>query len=201
MKKLLFGLIATVLFGNLSFGQSEQNKLRDDNDFIELVLEMNNFKKFIESTISEQKLSLDDVTKQLNDLNNKNLDYDTQMTEVNKIFKRSVSNQYINHMEIFNSKWNLINKKFANIDSKYLEDEYLAVLNKIGSVSVSGVVECGWRYNLFIAAAGAAVVLCHGGCDTTALATTAGLGIPVCVWACGTILVATGVLCYDNYCL
>jgi hypothetical protein len=59
---------------------------------------------------------------------------------------------------------------------------------------------CGWRYNLCIVAAGAAAVLCHAGCDTTALATTAGLGIPACVWACTTLQVAASVQCYDTYC-
>lgn len=59
---------------------------------------------------------------------------------------------------------------------------------------------CGWRYSVCLGAVFASAVLCHAGCDTTALATTAGLGITVCVAACGALQVFGSVTCYDKYC-
>ena len=59
---------------------------------------------------------------------------------------------------------------------------------------------CGWRYYLCAGAATAGAILCQGGCDTTALAFTAGFGIPACVVLCGTLQVAAIATCADNYC-
>lgn len=198
MKKLVFGFLATVMIANVSFGQNNNN-LSEDNDFIELVAEMNSFKNFIDETITKQNLSLNNVVNQLSEINNQKLDYETQLLEINKIFNKSVSDRYIDHMKIFNTNWMSINKKFKSITPKYLEEEYLAVMNKTDA-SFSGGTGCGWRYNLCIVAAGAGAVLCHAGCDTTALAVSAGLGIPACIWLCGTLQVAASVQCYDTYC-
>ncbi len=78
-----------------------------------------------------------------------------------------------------------------NLTQEVLQDEFYIVMNVTN--------RSGWRYGLCIAAAVAGSVLCHAGCDTTALATTAGLGIPACVWACGTLQVMASVQCYDSY--
>lgn len=59
---------------------------------------------------------------------------------------------------------------------------------------------CGWRYYLCGAAATVGAILCHAACDGTALATTAGLGIPACVAACGTAQAYALVQCSDTYC-
>lgn len=192
--------MAMVLLSNSSFGQIALN-LRDDNEFVDLVIEMNDFKNFIDITINKQNLSLNDVINKLNGINDKKLNYETQLTEINKVFNISVSDRYLKHMKIFNKNWASINRKFQNITSKYLEEEYQAVMNKKAANFSSGSgVGCGWQYNLCIAAAGAGAVLCHGGCETTALATTAGLGIPACIWLCSTLQVAASVQCYDTYC-
>lgn len=60
--------------------------------------------------------------------------------------------------------------------------------------------DCGWRFYVCSGAATAGAILCHAGCDTTALATTAGLGIPACVAICGTLQVWALVQCTDSYC-
>lgn len=54
--------------------------------------------------------------------------------------------------------------------------------------------------SLCIVAPSATAVLCHAACDTTALATTAGLGIPACVLACGLVQVYMSVECMDKHC-
>lgn len=63
-------------------------------------------------------------------------------------------------------------------------------------LTVNKVSDCGWRYSLCIAAATAGSILCHSSC----IGGTAGLGTPACIVLCGTIQVAAGVACIDNYC-
>jgi hypothetical protein len=60
--------------------------------------------------------------------------------------------------------------------------------------------DCGWRYYLCASAATAGAILCHGACEGTAIASTAGLGIPACVFACGTMQAYLIVECGDKYC-
>jgi hypothetical protein len=69
-------------------------------------------------------------------------------------------------------------------------------------VSNGGGVDspCTWGYGVCIAGATAAAVLCHASCDTTALATTAGLGIPACVGLCATVQTAASLACYKTFC-
>ncbi len=111
-----------------------------------------------------------------------------------------MSERLVEHMEVFNDNWRMLKSNYIDIedDSNVIEDALMeAIIDNTVIVSNGG---CGWRYNLCIVAAGAAAVLCHGGCNTTALATTAGLGIPVCVLACGTLQVYASVQCVDTYC-
>lgn len=59
---------------------------------------------------------------------------------------------------------------------------------------------CGWRNNLCVVAAGAAAVLCHGGCMATVIPATLGVGAIGCVALYGTIQIASSVACFDNFC-
>jgi len=62
------------------------------------------------------------------------------------------------------------------------------------------VADCGWRYYLCASAATAGAILCHGTCESSAIATTAGLGIPACVALCSTLEIEAMVQCHDSYC-
>lgn len=62
------------------------------------------------------------------------------------------------------------------------------------------VADCSWKYYGCSAAATAGAILCHAGFDTTALATTAGLGIPACVLACGTLQAWAIIECEERFC-
>lgn len=220
MKKIVFGLVATFSFLNLLSCSNDNNiekentvnnrksdsnifiqeKLSNDSNFIELVVEMEKFKNYTKDIIEKNKLDINNVQLELNSLNAENFDYDTQIKRINFIFKTDISERYAEHYKIFNKNWIAIKNKYSNIEIKNLEEAYNTVLSKTdaGLSDLSG--GCGWRYNLCIAAAGAGAVICHASCDTTALATTAGLGIPACVWACTTLQVAASVQCYDTYC-
>lgn len=167
------------------------HKLSDNQNFINLVNEMNSFSNQISAIVKRNNLSINTVNSELNDLNSRNLDFDSQLDEINKIFKEDVTILYLNHHKIFNENWKKINELNINLTQEVLQDEFYIVMN--------GTNRSGWRYGLCIAAAAAGAVLCHAGCDTTALATTAGLGIPACVWACGTLQVMASVQCYDSY--
>ena len=69
-----------------------------------------------------------------------------------------------------------------------------------GAVEEGEAAGCDWRYYLCSGASTAGAILCHASCETTALATTAGLGIPACVVACGTLQAFAIVQCSDSYC-
>ena len=176
-----------------------QNKLSDDPNFIELIKEMKSFENLINATTKKNNLSINDVQLKLNELSNKNLDYDLQLNEVNKIFKSNVTKSYINHVKSFNENWYAVKVKYPKITLNDIQEGCVDVMDK-AYVNTGGDGCDGWRFGLCAAAATAGAILCHAGCDTTALATTAGLGIPACIWLCGTIQVAAIVSCGDSYC-
>lgn len=68
------------------------------------------------------------------------------------------------------------------------------------SMTTLGTEKCGWRYYLCAGAATSGAILCHGACSGTAIATTAGLGIPACVAGCGIMQAYLIVECGDKYC-
>jgi len=119
-------------------------------------------------------------------------------------------------MATFKTSWKTISSTYETITPQMMEQEYGQVVAKLNkqvrlydyrffdknddTINQLVVADCGWRYSLCIVAGGAAAVLCHAGCDTTALATTAGLGIPACVALCLTVQLAVSADCYADYC-
>ncbi len=212
MKKLVFGLIATVLFMNFSIANplikgnlneivinlNNPKSISEDQNFIDLVLEMENFSLYIYEAIKD-KNQIESVKNQLEELNNKSLDYNNQLIEIDKIFNSSVSERVVVNMNVFSLKWKQITSKYKYINNNELTDAYGLVVEKLIKENKINTSRRGWRYSLCIVAAGAGAVLCHAACDTTALATTAGLGIPACIALCGTLQVFASVQCYDNY--
>ncbi|MFN4199434.1 MAG: hypothetical protein ACK4FS_10450 [Flavobacterium sp.] len=219
MKKLIYSLSIVILFScsnennnnenvnskhnqlntNFRLNENDQliaNQISEEAKFIELVIEMQSFKDYIAQKIELNNLTLADVQSELEALNDLNLNYEDQIAEINNIYKENVEQRYNEHLSIYNNTWFYIKEKYEIEDIEILEEASFLVAQRYLSADVG----CGWRYYLCIGAATAAAVLCHGGCNTTALATTAGLGIPACVWACGTIQISMSVGCYDNYC-
>lgn len=197
------------LFGCLQKSEinapADAKKLNENKMFIKLVLETSSFLEFLSQTAKTNSLNMTDVSNKLNDVREKNLSYEDQMIEINRLFKSSVSFRLIKHMKTYKETWPLLLKTYKNISSEVLISEAAEVIyesrySSENNIRATAMVDCGWRYSLCIAAATMGAIICHAGCDTTALATTAGLGIPACIAACGTLQVFAGVQCYDNYC-
>jgi hypothetical protein len=215
MKKLILGLLVllTIITGctkkseeafkseskfqEMNRKSINSDELSNDPDFIKLVIEMDTFNKFLKEVISDNTLSLNNVKYNLNELENKNLSYEVQLTQINSIFKTQMSDKLVSHMNNFSGEWKTLSNKYNNLNEKVLSDSYIKVKEK--EININYASKGGWRYNLCLGAAFAGAVLCHAGCDTTALATTAGLGIPACIALCGVIQVALSADCYENY--
>lgn len=197
MKKIILVFISLILVSCSNDNNTEKENIsnQDFKKSLQTEEKLSNNSDFIKQIIDDEKLDLNDVQSELSILNSQNLNYEAQIERINLIFKTDVSKKYTEHYSIYSEKWSIISKKYANLHIENIEEAYGEVLAK---VALSG--DCGWRYSLCITAAGAGAVLCHAGCDTTALATTAGLGIPACIWLCGTLQVTASVQCYDTYC-
>lgn len=204
-----FVITISFLFGCLQktevYPPADAKKLNENKVFIKLVLETTSFLEFLSQTAKTNSLKMTDVSNKLNAVRDKSLSFEDQMTEINRLFKSTVSLRLIKHMKTYNETWPLLLKTYKNISSEVLISEAAEVIyesrySNENNMRAAMMVDCGWRYSLCIAAATMGAILCHAGCDTTALATTAGLGIPACIAACGTLQVFAGVQCYDNYC-
>ena len=199
MKNLLFAAMALVLFAFNGNAQSAK-ELSLDSEFIEVVKEYNVFTYSMYEKIHNNDLKKDDILSSLETVKEKKLTFQEELNEIDIIFKSEFSKTLIKHIKFHNDKIKSINR-FQTINEETLAEAYSLVIINQPELQINFTASrCGWRYNLCLGAAFAATVLCHGGCDTTALATTAGLGIPVCVAACGTLQVFASVQCYDNYC-
>jgi hypothetical protein len=186
--------------------------LSSDKEFISLVLEMNDFAAKLSDRINKNGLRLDLVRNEFAKLKSEDLEYQLQTNRINQILKSDFSNEITLHNKVFNEKWGYVKKNYPSVSTEVLERECLEVLinakstniqgNNIRNLSIDEIKanSCGWRFSLCAAGATAGAILCHAGCDTTALALTAGLGIPACVALCATLQIAAGVKCHDEYC-
>jgi hypothetical protein len=203
MKKLVFGLIATVVMGFVGNAQDKDlvNLLSKDKNFILIVDESIEFNQFLNQTIEKNSLSIKDLQLNLSELKIDDDNINSNSKKINEIFKSNVSEKLVEHNEIYFTNLKILNEKYKELSEKTLKLAFENVIKtRAGDPENIVFGKCGWRYNLCLAADFAATAVCHAGCNTTALATTAGLGIPACVWACGTMMVFLGVQCYDNYC-
>jgi hypothetical protein len=190
----------------------DPTNLSNDEKFIELATETYDFINFLSQKVKQNSLKLTSLQQQLSQLQNENLSFDEQMTAIDKIFKGKISVRLATHMKIYSTNWKLIKASYSSIPVEILNKECAEVLrnktkktnNNVAFREYDEFIEpeggCGWRYYLCSGAATAGAILCHAGCDTTALATTAGAGIPICVALCGTLQVWAISQCNDNYC-
>ena len=226
VKNFLFFITFVTFFSfgctqkNVADNSSDVKKLNENKAYIKLILETRSFLHYLSETAKSQSLNLPDVIKNLNNLREKNLSFKDQMIEIDRIYKTNVSSRLLIHMQTYSEKWPEINKIYKNISIQVLESEAAEIINdslqtnfqlstqyQIKSNSTDSNTKvinynggCGWRYSLCVGAATVVAILCHAGCDTTALAATAGLGIPACVLACGSLQLYGGLECYENYC-
>ena len=184
----------------------DQSFLNEDKKFIALVLETNEFLNFLASNIKAKNLVQSDFIKQIETLKSDHLSFESQLIQIDLIFKAPVSGRLKQHMNIYKNNMAQILKEYGNLDNSILTKEIDEILVKIlpnqidndsKSFSIAG---CSWKYFGCSAASTAAAMLCHASCDATALATTAGFGIPACVIACGAVQAWLIVECEDKYC-
>ena len=184
----------------------DQSFLNEDKNFIALVLETNQFLNFLVSNIKAKNLVQSDFIKQIETLKSDHLSFESQLIQIDLIFKAPVSGRLKQHMSIYKNNMAQILKEYGNLDNTILAKEIDEILVKIlpnqidndsKSFSIAG---CSWKYFGCSAASTAAAMLCHASCDATALATTAGFGIPACVIACGAVQAWLIVECEDKYC-
>ena len=184
----------------------DQSFLNEDKKFIALVLETNEFLNFLASNIKAKNLVQSDFIKQIETLKLDHLSFESQLIQIDLILKAPVSGRLKQHMSIYKNNMAQILKEYGNLDNTILAKEIDEILVKIlpnqidndsKSFSIAG---CSWKYFGCSAASTAAAMLCHASCDATALATTAGFGIPACVIACGAVQAWLIVECEDKYC-
>ena len=216
MKKYFISLLTMVLAITVSIVSctkqdaekqlKDQNLLNEDETFIAMVNETHDYLKFLASGIRANSLKRDEVNNNLSNLQSKNLSFDEQMREIDGIFKTSVSGRLKSHMIATQQSMQKLESNYGKIDAATMNREVEKVMATMApktddnNTITLAAADCGWRYYGCSATATAGAILCHAGCDTTALATTAGLGIPACVLACGTLQAWAIVECADKFC-
>lgn len=198
--------ISTLLLG-CSNESVEQEKvsvtadvLSQNRNFLNISNEMQSYSQFIKETIKKNKLSSSEVIKKIDIIFNSDLSSDEQSNKLNTLLETDFSARIKENARIIDSNWKILDSEFDNLDEQLLTDTFNYGLNLDNQTFAIDEGGCGWRYYACISAAFAAAVICNAACDTTALATTAGLGIPVCVAACGALQIFASVQCYDSYC-
>ena len=184
----------------------DQSFLNEDKNFIALVAETNEFLNFLATNIKAKNLVQSDFIKQIETLKSDHLTFESQLIQIDLIFKAPVSSRLKQHMSFYINNMAQILKEYGNLDNTILAKEIDEILvkilpNQINNDSKSySIAGCSWKYFGCSAASTAAAMLCHASCDATALATTAGFGIPACVIACGAVQAWLIVECEDKYC-
>lgn len=176
---------------------TKENLSRDVN-FLKISNEIEDFSNLIKTSIENNEIPANELINKIKSIQNTNLSYSEQINELSSLLKFDLQDRIIKNHQVISRNYSVLNSKYTNLDYKTLESTFEFDF-KNSNVEYSKV-DCNWRYHLCISAAFAGAVLCHAGCDTTALATTAGLGIPACVAACGTLQVYASVQCFDSYC-
>lgn len=171
--------------------------LSQNRNFLNISEEMNSYSKFIFETIKKSDLTFSDATNQIDIILNSNLSMDEQINQLSLLLKIDLSKRINENAKIIDSNWSILDSNFDNLNEELLTETFNFNLDDDSQTLSRG---CGWRYSVCLGASFAAAVLCHAGCDTTALATTAGLGIPACILACGALQVFASVQCFDSYC-
>lgn len=192
--------------------KAAENKLKDqallnkDETFIAMINETHAYLKFLASGIKTNSLKRDEINRNLSKLQSKNLPFDEQLKEIDGIFRTSVSGRLKSHMIATQKSMKKLESIYGKINAATMNREVEKIMATMApktddsNTTTLATTDCGWRYYLCAGAATAGAVLCHGACEGTAIATTAGLGIPACVVACGTIQAYLIVECEDKYC-
>jgi hypothetical protein len=185
--------------------KEDPNLLSDDENFVQLVTETQEFMMFLATEIQAKSLPKSTLIESLMELEALNLCFDQQMTSIDKIFQGNVSVHLKSYMETFRKNWQQLLRNYGQIDPTILsietEEVFLEIaLNANNGYDVALGEDCSWRYFFCAAAATSAAMLCHGACSGSAIAVTAGLGIPACIILCASIQVYMFIQCEVAHC-
>lgn len=195
-----------------SITYEDPSKLSEDKVFIKLTFATNGFLVSLADHINRNTIKKMDLLSSLHKMESKHLDYNQQLIELNNIFKGDAATIFTNFYQTTSSLWDNIKKRYASIPNEMLEKECLEVLSNRSSTESDDLIKnkrsymekeeggCGWRYYLCASAATAGAILCHAACEGSAIAVTAGMGIPACLVACGTLQAYAITECADKYC-
>lgn len=190
-----------------------QNTLYKDTNFIKVVNLEEALKNHILMLADRKGVTPLVFKKKIQSLHDKDLN----STKNNKLLNEYMGPEnvlyLIEYAKVYNKAWSNLNIKYNYISMQNIDDAckqlYAKRYNQISNitsslsplttnsfVTINKVNDCGWRFSVCMAAATAGAILCHVGC----IGGTAGLGTPACVVLCGTLEIAAGVACIDNYC-
>ncbi|MDO4764369.1 MAG: hypothetical protein Q4A00_08330 [Flavobacteriaceae bacterium] len=179
------------------------DELSQNENFLAIVDEMKDYSHFIKEIIEKSELSPFELENRVQIVLNSDLPDKDKIKRLNSLFGIDLTPRIEENARVIAQHWKIIDNKFNNIDEELLAESFakrLSKNNKNSRIIVIPGNDCDWKYYACLAAAYSAAVLCHAGCDTTALATTAGLGIPACVALCGSLQIYASVECYHSYC-
>jgi alanyl-tRNA synthetase len=173
-------------------------KLSTDKNFKAVIQEMSSYNSYLSNLINNKELRTSELIPQINTIINNEKTTEEQINMLNQLLDTDITDRLVDNSTIIISNLTTLNAKYSNLNQELIENAINLQFKKENqNVLNQG---CGWRYSVCLGAAYSAAILCHAGCDTTALATTAGLGIPACIALCGTLQVFASVQCYDTYC-
>jgi hypothetical protein len=219
MKKLSWVLTILLCLCYMTSCKKEATKIQKTETIAEFLSKDSSFENII-----ELEIELNDILKNI--IIEKNISQLTLSSKMDSIYKTSgseiylkeklgqtinpfVYDQLVSFKKRYAQNWKQIELRFSSISStditsacsKYYDRLTLNNINIISKKSFalnSNTISrtCGWGYNLCLAGATAAAILCHTSC----IGGTAGFGAPVCVFLCGTIQIAVGAECYKSNC-
>ncbi len=187
--------------------------LSQDPNFIQVVNQEKELSSFISHLATEKGLTGSALRNKIDSLHDYDLNSANETSNLSKflgvnniIYLKNCAKDYKTAWANLNAKYNYISMQNIDEACKNLYgQQYNRTLVNTGTIDrvatnalleVNKVNDCGWKYAICMAATTSGAILCHAGCITA----TAGIGAPVCVLLCGTIEVAAGVACTDNYC-
>ncbi|WP_322549153.1 hypothetical protein [Flavobacterium psychraquaticum] len=185
MKKVIFGLIATIVLTNFSFGQNIK-EIGNDKEFQTYIMQSINLNK---------NLNKEFLTKTFNDkqINENEVEY------IYKVFNLKSQEEYkailLNQDKLLTSLKNKYSfEKYTNEElTDYLSNGISVILSKVdGSTGITpGGNNCRRKYRNDVATIGASAVIGHIGCATLDITVFAGI-------ACHSAVVVIQAAAMDN---
>lgn len=204
MKKILFFAVYCIFFLNVvSCSNDEQvienkmNKktisvyeLSQNENFMNMITEMNNYSKFIKETIEESNVSSSEFKNKFEIIMNSDLSDDEKVEQLNSVFGEDLVKKMEKNSFVINKNWKVLTSQYSNIDEVLLTETLNSYLG--GNFRAFGVSNCSWKHYVCMSAA----ILCHSTC----VGGTGGFGAPACYLMCGSIQSMAVIECTERYC-